>query len=68
MKPELNLTNDEKMKIRAWKKSLEKGTRFVHVFIENGDKTETGYKLYDYSIETYDRYFNLIVSKNVELN
>ncbi len=67
MRPELNLTNEEKMKIGEWKHSLPQNQRkFIYAFIENGKYTDDGYKLYNYVIKTDDK-FSLVVSENVEL-
>jgi hypothetical protein len=67
MRPELNLTNKEKMKIGEWKHSLPQNQRkFIYAFIESGKFTDDGYKLYNYVIKTDDK-FSLVVSENVEL-
>ena len=68
MKPQLNLTNDEKTEIIEWKRSLPQNQRkFMYAFIENGKSTDDGYKLYNYVIKTDDK-FSLVVSENVELS
>jgi uncharacterized protein YydD (DUF2326 family) len=67
MRPELNLTTDEKIKIIEWKHSLPQNQRkFIHTFIESGELTDDGYKLYNYVINTNDD-FSLLVSENVQL-
>jgi hypothetical protein len=67
MKPELNLTYDEKVKIGEWKQSLPQRKReFIYTFVENGKYSEDGYKLYSYIIKSDDK-FSLIVSENVKL-
>jgi hypothetical protein len=67
MRPELNLTYEEKVKIGEWKQSLpQKNREFIYTFVENGKYSESGYKLYTYIIKTNDK-FSLIVAENVEL-
>lgn len=67
MKPELNLTNEEKEKIIKWKQSLPEGERkYAYHFVEN-DIVENDKILYDYVISTDDNH-HLIVSRNIELN
>ena len=67
MRPELNLNNDEKIKIAEWKHSLPQNERkFIYAFIESGKFTDDGHKLYNYVIKTDDK-FSLVVSYNVEL-
>jgi hypothetical protein len=68
MKPKLNLTTEEKMKMFDWKRSLSiKERKFVYMFIENGNYSEDEYKLYNYVIQTDDG-FSLTVSENVSIN
>lgn len=70
MKPKLNLSNEEKIKIGEWKESLppiDPERIFIHVFMPTGKLTPNGYLLYNYVIKTDDG-FSKIISENIELN
>lgn len=80
MKPQLNLNHEEKQRIAEWKASLpQKERKFIYAFVENGSRTEDGYKLYNYIIRTAPHltgfhFFDspdeqsLVVAVNVELS
>ncbi len=69
MKPELNLTYEEKTKISVWKQSLHDNNErhFVYSFVESGKLSPDNCKLYNYHIRTSDGE-HLVVATDIELS
>jgi hypothetical protein len=71
MKPELNLTNEEKEKIKTWKESLPKNPnrRFIYAFVEIGRFDNNGNWIeWAFAIKSIPEGHKLKVANNVQLN
>lgn len=67
MKPEFNLSFQEKTKIKEWKQSLPIIERkYNYKFLESDKYSKNDNKLYICIISTSDG-FNLVISEDVEL-